>query len=311
MSVNSDFGKTVIAANRMCANDFSNYHIGGNICNAFAIGEIGAPDDFFLVGAPATQVDDYPVLTGNFLDSEGNPLFRLVRNVLVVNPRNCSKMRGDHIGFEIQDGEGNSVFKVESLYENGAYRTIITGTFYGKGGHEVARADKGELSWNGIQKMVMGFTGSGFGIVVNLDDQEIEVAKWCIASSGEIHQILKGEIVGQNIDLDGKLLVDVTLRDCHARIISGNFMILGNLSMIETQVNYEGPAARIHMFAVAMNSQKPLSGILVSGTKCTATRRYKSNGCNHGMEIDVAEGAIFPNCLQCGAEVMWSAVGPS
>ncbi|MCJ7549986.1 MAG: hypothetical protein MUQ30_09930, partial [Anaerolineae bacterium] len=36
---------------------FNNYLIGGNVCNAFALGNLGSADDFFLVGAePADEV---------------------------------------------------------------------------------------------------------------------------------------------------------------------------------------------------------------------------------------------------------------
>jgi len=30
---------------------FNNYLIAGNVCDAFALGELGSQDDFFLVGA--------------------------------------------------------------------------------------------------------------------------------------------------------------------------------------------------------------------------------------------------------------------
>jgi hypothetical protein len=76
---------------------FNNYLIAGNICNAFALGEIGSKDDFFLLGAEPEDESNYPLLTGNILDSDGNVLFRLVRNVLGINPGHCSKIFGDHV----------------------------------------------------------------------------------------------------------------------------------------------------------------------------------------------------------------------
>lgn len=46
-----------------------NYLIGGNVCNAFALGELGSTEDFFLVGAEPETDSGYPMLTENILDS--------------------------------------------------------------------------------------------------------------------------------------------------------------------------------------------------------------------------------------------------
>ena len=208
---------SIMAGNRICANEFSNYVIGSNICNGFAIGAIGASDDFFLVGVPATEEGAYPTLTGNFLDAEGNPLFRLVRNVLVANPRNCSKIIGNHIGFEIHDAEGKAVFKVESTWKDegkGSYITTISGTFCGKDGSVIVRADEGAFTCTDGAKVAMGWTGNGFAMLLGMSNAEAEVANWCLASGGAINQILRGEIASQDLNLDGKLLIDATVREC-------------------------------------------------------------------------------------------------
>jgi hypothetical protein len=96
---------------------FNNYVLAGNLCNAFALGEIGSRDDFFLIGAEPPDESSYPLLTGNVLDSEGQLLFRLVRNVLTINPGNCSKIIGDQIGYEIHDSAGALIFRVSSKFE--------------------------------------------------------------------------------------------------------------------------------------------------------------------------------------------------
>src|SRR5688500_9358493 len=121
----------VARSKRLTENEFGNYLIGGYLCNAFVLGEIGASDDFFIVGAPSTDVDSYPILTGNLLDAEGLPLFRLVQNVLMVNPRDCSKIRGEHIGFSIADGDGHHVLDVETTWDRESLRYVTTlrGTF--------------------------------------------------------------------------------------------------------------------------------------------------------------------------------------
>lgn len=97
---------------------YNNYLVGGNVCNAFALGDLGSPEDFFLVGAEPFDESNYPLLTGNILDSDGKVLCRLVRNMLVVNPGHCSKILGDHIGYEIHDGNGNLIFKVATRFQN-------------------------------------------------------------------------------------------------------------------------------------------------------------------------------------------------
>ena len=96
---------------------YNNYLIGGNVCNAFALGDLGSKEDFFLIGAEPFDESNYPQLTGNILDSDGNVLFRLARNMLVINPGHCSKILGDHVGYEIHDGNGVLIFKVTTLFE--------------------------------------------------------------------------------------------------------------------------------------------------------------------------------------------------
>src|SRR5437764_296851 len=112
-------------------------------------------------------MEGYPFVTGNFYDAEGNHLFRLVRNVLVVNPRNCSKIIGNHIGVEIHDGTGNRVFKMESQYhdDNNHLFTTIEGTFFDRHGKVAATADSASgLTFPDSTKYAVGYTGTGFGV---------------------------------------------------------------------------------------------------------------------------------------------------
>src|SRR5688572_10974011 len=128
---------------------YNNYLIGGNVCNAFALGNVGSPDDFFLIGAEPPDESSYPLLTGNVLDSEGNLLFRLVRNVLVVNPGHCSKLVGDSLGYEIHDGNGQSILKVHTSFRplhdgsESCYVTTIAANFYDRAGERVFHATSG------------------------------------------------------------------------------------------------------------------------------------------------------------------------
>jgi hypothetical protein len=247
--------KSIVAESFLCPNEFSNYLVGSNLCNAFVVGEIGASDDFFLVGAPATGVDAYPVLTGNFLDSEGNPLFKIVRNILVVNPRNCSKILGDQIGYEIHDGQGHPVLKVESRYHTesglGQYVTTIHGTFYGKGGRKIATATGEQLEFLDGTKLAMGFMGGGIAMMMNYSAEEAEIAKLAVASAGAIYQIVRGEIEGtpaQPFELDGKVLIDATVKG-EVICSSGNFAVRGKTSLGRCRVSFNGPASRIFKLA--------------------------------------------------------------
>lgn len=108
---------SILIKNRFMLGQFNNYLIAGNVCNAFALGELGSQDDFFLVGAEPEEESSYPLLTGNILDSEGKVLFRLVRNVLFLNPGHCSRILGDHVGYEIHDSSGVPILKVRTLFE--------------------------------------------------------------------------------------------------------------------------------------------------------------------------------------------------
>lgn len=130
----------LLISNTFQLGKYNNYLIGGNICNAFAIGELGSLDDFFLLGIEPDIESNYPILTGNILDSEGNVLFRLVQNTVVINPGHCSKILGNHVGYEIHDSNGQLTFKVSTMYERlpnsqeEGFVTTISGNFYDKNG---------------------------------------------------------------------------------------------------------------------------------------------------------------------------------
>lgn len=50
---------------------YNNYLIGGNACNAFGLGRIGAQRDFWLLGAEPEDESSFPLLSGRILNSEG------------------------------------------------------------------------------------------------------------------------------------------------------------------------------------------------------------------------------------------------
>ena len=88
---------SILVRNTVNRGRINNYLIGGNVCNAFAMGILGSVDDFFLIAAEPLGESNFPMLTGNILDSEGAVLCRIVQNMLVSNPGKCSKILSDTV----------------------------------------------------------------------------------------------------------------------------------------------------------------------------------------------------------------------
>jgi hypothetical protein len=222
---------------------FNNYLVGGNVCNAFTLGELGSPEDFFLVGAEPFGESNYPLLTGNILDSEGNVLFRLVRNMLVINPGHCSKILSDYIGYEIHDGNGQLIFKVATQFEKlprsneECFVTTISANFFNKNGELVFKAHSGDENERieSSVKSVFGFSG-GFGLVQGLNDDEMNVARAMLSTGGAIHRILSGPISGQEISLDGAAVMNAQIDKCTVHVSTGEFVILGRITVSVIQV---------------------------------------------------------------------------
>lgn len=243
-----------------CAAKDNNYLLAGNLCNAFALGDIGSVEDFFLIGAEPPQESSYPLLTGNILDSEGQVLFRLVRNVLVINPGNCSKIVGNHIGYDIHDSLGNLIFGVRTRFETaprmseGSFVTTIAANFYDKNGRLVFQANSGQpheqLTVN--TKTILGFSG-GFGFMSGMTDDECSVARAAFSTGGRIHQVLTGRIEGQEVKLDGKALIDAEIIHCKVVVVTGDFALIGtNNTIVDSSFEFVGPAENVKKLVMAI-----------------------------------------------------------
>ena len=219
---------------------YNNYLIAGNITNAFAIGEIGSLNDFFIVASEPNDESLYPMITGNFLDSEGNVLFRLVRNILVMNPGNCSKILGDHIGYEIHDSAGHLIFKVETKFEahpaigEECFLTTISVNCFDKNGEIVFKANTGEENEfiESNTKSVFGYSGA-FGIIQGYNQEELEFISYIFGSNGRINQPLRGVIENKEINLDGKALQNATIKNCKIHLHKGDFVFIGSNNNID------------------------------------------------------------------------------
>lgn len=254
---------SILVKNQFMPGQYNNYLIAGNICNAFALGEIGSDDDFFLIGAEPEDESNYPLLSGNILDSEGNVLFRLVRNVLVINPGHCSRILGDHVGYEIHDSAGNLIFKVKTLFEKlsnkdeESFVTTITANFYNKDRQLVFSANSGEPDERieNYVKSAFGFSGN-FGLVQGMNQQEIDFARVVLATRGAVHQLISNDIVGKEVNLDGKMLFNARLSDCTVHVKTGQFSTYGQCGFVNCKFVFHDEAENIRQLLLAFNKQK-------------------------------------------------------
>jgi hypothetical protein len=229
---------SILVNNQFMPGRYNNYVIAGNVCNAFALGKIGSQDDFFLIGAEPEDESNYPLLTGNILDSEGNVLFRLVRNVLVFNPGLCSRIFGDHVGYEIHDSAGKLIFKVRTVFESlpgtedVMFVTTIAANFYNKERQLIFQANSGEpderIETN--VKSAFGFSG-GFGLVQGMTEDELVLTRMALLTKGNVNQLITGNIDGEQVNLDGKLLLNARLTNCTVHVKTGQFSLLGECSI--------------------------------------------------------------------------------
>jgi len=280
----------------------SNYLFGSNFTNAFVIGNIGAMDDFFLVGAPATELEGYPYLTGNFLDAEGNHLFTLVRNVLTVNPRDCSKIMGNHIGYEIHDGVGNRVLKVESRYENDRLLTTVEGIFFDKSRNRAAFTDEqGRLQVSEGTKFAIDFNGVGLVHAFNMNLGEAEIASLSVRTGGTLHRVVTGKIDHQDVDMDGKIFRDVEISNCNIRVSQGDFLFMGEVNLHHNIFQFLESAGRVQELIKTIDTPQTIQ----RGGLVKVTGLYESRGCEHITRKQLVAGENAPNCHVCGKLVFW------
>jgi hypothetical protein len=253
----------ILVRNQFMPGTFNNYLIAGNICNAFVLGELGSTDDFFLIGAEPPDESNYPLLTGNILDSEGRLLFRLVRNNLFVNPGHCSRILSDHIGYEIHDSAGNLILRVRTAFERlpagleEQFVTTISATFYNRHGEVVFRANSGEADERieASVKSAFGYSGA-FGLVSRYDDAELGIARVALETGGAVHELVSGQIRNRDLVLDGKVLSNAHLDGCRIRVHSGDFLIGANTHIENCQFEFAGSAGNLHWLFQQLHNQR-------------------------------------------------------
>jgi hypothetical protein len=260
---------------------FNNYLIAGNVCNAFAIGELGSEEDFFLMGAEPPDESTYPLLTGNILDSEGNVLFRLVRNVLVINPGNCSRILGDHIGYEIHDSAGVPIFEVRTVFtkvkgiEEECFVTTIKAQFHNKRGEVVFHANSGEPDERIVSgtKAAFGFGApGGFGVVQGMSKSDLELARIALSSGARIHQPIRGHLEHQEFDLDGKALLGAKLTNCTINVRTGDFFLAGP-ELAHCQIRFFKPASNVRNLVLMLEGQPTDPSAMLENAKSLIAKR--------------------------------------
>lgn len=240
---------------------FNNYLVAGNLCNAFAIGQIGDEKDFFLVGVEPEYETNYPLLTGNIFDSEGNLLCRIARNALVHNPGNCTKTFGDRVGFEIYDKKKNLVFKMQTRFESGLNQNeqmlvaTITGNFYDRSGKVVFKANAGEAGEyvEPDAKVVFGFS-EGFGLIKNIKEEDIDFVSFVLATRGRVHLLITGKVEGEEFPLDGRAFVNSDVQNCTIHIKTGEFIIRDS-NLNSNKFVFHDQAENMRQFLMLLSDQ--------------------------------------------------------
>lgn len=251
----------LLVGNRFNVAEDNNYLIGGNLCNAFALGELGSHDDFFLIGAEPEIESNYPLLTGNILDSEGKLLFRLVQNTLLINPGHCKKILGNHIGYEIHDSSDTLIFKVSTEFQHlpnsteECFVTTISGNFFNKDRALVFKANFGG-EFERIESSVKSFFGFPGGFVQGYSEDELKRVQLALQTKGAIHRMISGAHSEETVILDGALITDAQIDNCEVRVKTGEFLLGNNIQFTNSRFLFDNPASQIRNLVLLLENQQ-------------------------------------------------------
>ena len=95
-----------------------NYAVAGAMFNAFAVGAVGAENDFWFVGLQPPEEGEpasRPLLCANLLDPFGRRLLTLERNVPTYNPKNCSALASED-AYRIVGPDAQDVLRVQTVW---------------------------------------------------------------------------------------------------------------------------------------------------------------------------------------------------
>jgi hypothetical protein len=78
-----------------------------------------------------------------------------------------------------------------------------------------------------------------------MSKEELNLARIILATRGEVHQLLTGNINGQEIRLDGKAVYNAQISNCNIYITTGNFALIGQNVFRDCHFKLDGPAANV------------------------------------------------------------------
>jgi hypothetical protein len=165
-------------------------------------------------------------------------------------------------GFEIHDSAGNLIFNVRTMFEllpggnDEMFITTIAANFYNKEGKLVFKANSGEPDERieTIVKSAFGFAG-GFGLVQSMTQDELELTKMALLTRGHIHQLLTGEIDGEELDIDGKLIMNAEIKNCIVNVKTGQFATLGKNKFLSCKFVFHGESENIRQLVMSLAQQ--------------------------------------------------------
>lgn len=250
-----------MAYNQYKPGRYNNYLIAGNLCNAFAIGQIGDEDDFFLVGVEPEYESNYPLLTGNIFDSKGKLLCRIARNALVHNPGNCTKTFGDRVGYEIFDKDKNLVFKMQTRFEKALNPNeqmlvaTVSGNLYDKSGRVIFKATAGEKDESVVSDAPVAYGFSeGYGLVNNIKEEDLDFVSFVLATRGRVHLLMTGTVDGREFALDGKAIINAEVTNSTIHVKTGEFIIRDS-HLDKNKFVFYDQAENMRQFMMLLNEQ--------------------------------------------------------
>jgi hypothetical protein len=95
-----------------------NYAVAGGMYNAFALGPVGAEDDFWLVALEPPQQGpgaSRPRLSANILDAFGRRLLTLDEGAATYNPRGCAVGATDG-SYRVTGPDGRELLRVDTVW---------------------------------------------------------------------------------------------------------------------------------------------------------------------------------------------------
>lgn len=237
--------------------DSHNYNVGTNVSGGFALGNVGAKDDFWLCGLQTDEGVPEPLLCGSILDSKGSLLIRINNSHFTYNPARCERVisSSDHgLSTHFRDGYGEVVLQVDTVPKDGGklIETAVLGKFHGKNGDLLYEATRGYCYVNDALPFRALVGGQIYGD--ELSPAQGKFLETTVRTRGLINHILTGHFTAVELQIDGAFMTDFYANECKLLCNSLFWMNDGNIS--RTQIGLSGPAlALAHMLRQSQDTE--------------------------------------------------------